>query len=304
MNIPIVVIATNEAEELQQWLDTVRALRVDQITPVPCVVDNGSSDGTSGVIWRAVKQGDLSEENVFWMPSNRGFASAQNHAFRRLGSRNQYRYVATLNIDAQAESTWLAKLVGDAEKSSAGVAMWGCCVLQPKPDHDRVSSAGHALRAKDGAFLDIDWNRRVGGNLFSSKPSFEPFAPCFAAALWSFDMLSSVGLSDNDQFLYYDDVDLAFKARILGWSARYVRDAIAYHPLPNSKHTHPKQRTFQIEGRLLMVSRYFPEPERSRVFSSSTLDERHILDSIDLRRKRQFGSEEERRSVFDAWANK
>lgn len=304
MKIPVVVVATNEAQDLQQWLDTVCALAVDQITPVPCVVDNGSSDGTSGVIWRAVKKGVLSKENVFWMPSNRGFASAQNHAFRRLGVQNEYRYVATLNIDAQAQSTWLAKLVGDAKRSSAKVGMWGSCILQPKPDDDRVSSAGHALRAEDGAFLDVDWNRRVGEDLFSNKPSFEPFSPCFAAALWSFDMLSSVGLPDNDQFLYYDDVDLAFKARIRGWSARYVRDAIAHHPLPNSKHTHPQQRRFQVEGRLLMVSRYFPEPARSRVFSSSTLDERHILDSIDLRRKMQFGSEKERRSVFDAWANK
>lgn len=304
MKIPVIAVATNEAQELRQWLDTLRMMPGDQATPVPCVVDNGSSDNTSGVIWHAVKEGILSKENVFWMPSNRGFALAQNHAFRQLGTRNEYRCVATLNIDAQAESNWLAKLVEEANKSPSDVGMWGCRVLQPKPDHDRISSDGHALRANDGAFLDVDWNRPVGGDLFSNKPSFEPFSPCFAAALWSFGMLSSVGLPDNDQFLYYDDVDLAFKARILGWSARHVSEAIAYHPLPNSKRTHPQQGRFQTQGRLLMVSRYFPEPERTRVLSSLTLEERHIFDSIDARRKRQFGSEEGRRKVFDVWANR
>ena len=304
MRIPVISVVTDEAGHLRDWLACIRRMNRHIVVPVPCVVDNGSSDETAGLLWSAIRQDQIDRNNVFWLPANRGFASAQNHALRQLGARNEHAYFATLNIDAEASSDWLENLVREARSSSSGVGMWGGRILQKWPLDNRVSSMGHALRARDGAFLDIDWNKPVDGDLDSNKPTFEPFCPCFAAALWSFEMVRDVGVPDNDQFLYYDDVDLAYKARLHGWSVRFVREAVAYHPLPNLKRTHDRQRLFQLEGRVLMACRYFPTPEREQVLATLTLAEREVLDGMPSKRKKQYGSEDMRKAVFQYWKNR
>lgn len=305
IKVPIVVVATNEGHFLRQWFQNVQGLERRGVEPIPCVVDNGSWDDTPGVIWDAVRKGEIAKENVFWMPANRGFASAQNYAIRCLGARNEYRYLATLNIDACADSQWLVLLVEAAEASgddSKRIGMWGGRILQPAPCSDRISSAGHTLRSSDGAFLDIDRDQPLSSSeLFSDRSDFEPFCPCFAAALWSIKMLEQAGLPDNDQFLYYDDVELAYKARILGWSAKFVKEALAYHPLPNSKKTLDKQRELQTRGRLLTVVRYFPDSERADIVLRLPRDQWELLAAIETRNKRAFRADAERRRVYEEW---
>lgn len=152
--------------------------------PIPCVADNASSDRTPGVLWNAIDAGRLAVENVLWLHRNFGFAAAQNQLIRRLGSRNQYRWFATLNIDATADPKWLERLVDAASTAQdSRVGMWGGPILEP--GGLRMSSAGHALRS-DGAFMDVDRNREIDGRLVSNTSGFEPFGPCFAASLWCF----------------------------------------------------------------------------------------------------------------------
>lgn len=117
-------------------------------------------------------------------------------------------------------------------------------------------------------------------------------------------MINDVGLPDNDQFLYYDDVDLAYRARLNHWSARYVSSAIAFHPLPNSKKPTKFVRRCQTAGRLMMVARYFPEPHRSRILDNLSAEGRDIYETIDKNRLKPVGTETERRRVFDEWKDR
>ena len=41
--------------------------------------------------------------------------------------------------------------------------------------------------------------------------------------------LRDVGLFDNAYFLYYEDLDLAWRGRFRGWTYRYVPEAVVYH---------------------------------------------------------------------------
>ncbi|MFH1821913.1 MAG: hypothetical protein ABH852_05700 [Methanobacteriota archaeon] len=207
-----------------------------------------------------------------------------------------------MNIDARADPFWLGRLVHAASNErDSQVGMWGGLILAP--NESRISSAGHTLR-EDGAFLDVDWNRDPVGDLKSNLPVFEPFCPCFAASLWSFSLIEEAGLPDSGQFLYYDDVELAYKARILGWRAAFVRDALAYHPMPNTKRTVDRQRQLQLRGKLLIVVRYFPD-SRARSFLLSLSDEeRELLSAVDARDRRSFKDDEHRAAVYNEWANK
>ncbi len=57
----------------------------------------------------------------------------------------------------------------------------------------------------------------------------EVFAACGAAALFRRSMLEEVGLFDEDFFMYYEDTDLSWRARLRGWKVMYVPGAVVRH---------------------------------------------------------------------------
>lgn len=57
----------------------------------------------------------------------------------------------------------------------------------------------------------------------------EVFAACGAAAIFRRAMLNEVGLFDEDFFMYYEDTDLSWRARLLGWKVMYVPSAVVRH---------------------------------------------------------------------------
>ena len=57
----------------------------------------------------------------------------------------------------------------------------------------------------------------------------EVFAACGASVLYRRTMLQDVGLFDEDFFMYYEDTDLAWRARLRGWKILYVPDSVVRH---------------------------------------------------------------------------
>lgn len=57
----------------------------------------------------------------------------------------------------------------------------------------------------------------------------EVFAGCGASLLIRREMLDQVGLFDDDFFMYYEDTDLAWRARLRGWKVFYAPQAIVRH---------------------------------------------------------------------------
>ena len=57
----------------------------------------------------------------------------------------------------------------------------------------------------------------------------EVFAGCGASLLLRRSMLDDVGLLDDDFFMYYEDTDLSWRARLKGWKVLYTPDAIVRH---------------------------------------------------------------------------
>jgi GT2 family glycosyltransferase len=55
------------------------------------------------------------------------------------------------------------------------------------------------------------------------------FAPCAAAALYRRDAFLAAGGYDESFFCYCEDLDLAYRLRLLGWTAVQVADAVVRH---------------------------------------------------------------------------
>lgn len=55
------------------------------------------------------------------------------------------------------------------------------------------------------------------------------FAGCGAGMLLRKEMLEDVGLFDEKYFMYYEDIDLSWRARLRGWDVFYAPEAIIRH---------------------------------------------------------------------------
>lgn len=57
----------------------------------------------------------------------------------------------------------------------------------------------------------------------------EVFAGCGASLLLRREMLDEIGWFDDDLFMYYEDTDLAWRARLRGWKVLYAPGALVRH---------------------------------------------------------------------------
>jgi len=87
----------------------------------------------------------------------------------------------------------------------------------------------------------------------------EVFAGCGAAALFRKAMLEDVGLFDEDFFMYYEDMDLSWRARRRGWRVLYVPEAVVRHVHAASSVEWSTFFMYHVErNRLLMLAKNAP----------------------------------------------
>ena len=101
---------------------------------------------------------------------------------------------------------------------------WYTVPLDGRP-FDVVNNVGTVL-ARDGYGADRGYLQRDHGQF--ENPEYV-FAWCGGAVLLTTRYLADVGLFDERLFLYYEDVELAWRGRERGWKYRYVPDSVVRH---------------------------------------------------------------------------
>jgi GT2 family glycosyltransferase len=178
------------------------------------IIDNGSTDGSLGTLhtnWPQVRTRSL--------PNNVGFAAANNLGFQMARGK----WIAPLNNDAFPETGWLASLLHAAEQSSE-FSFFASCLLSQN-DSGRIDGLGDIYHASGMAW------RKGHGEFFRPADALpgEVFGPCAAAALFHRAQVLDAGGFDEAFFCYHEDVDLAFRLRLLGYRCLYVPGARVTH---------------------------------------------------------------------------
>jgi GT2 family glycosyltransferase len=217
--VSVGLVTWNSARYLEGCLT---ALTRQSYGPIELViVDNASIDGSVALASK-LRTPDALIENT----NNEGFSRAHNRAIQR--SRGEY-YLA-LNPDVVLEPEYVARLValleGGERRGSAGGKLW--------------QAGGHAdLRLIDSTGLFLQRTRRqiLRGRGEVDRGQYERLEQVFgvdgAAPLYRRSMLEDVREADEyfDEsfFAYKEDVDLAWRARLLGWESWYDPGARAWH---------------------------------------------------------------------------
>lgn len=207
----IVIVNYNSGSRLQKC---VRALLAQTYRQWQCiVVDNASCD-------RSMKIAELRDPRFIslCLDTNTGFAAANNRAFDLVKAD----WFITLNPDAYPRYDWLEQLV-DATRRYPFAKMFGCTQLDAF-NHNILDGAGDCYHA-----VGVAWRGGYGQPAVSPYPEGEIFGPCAAAAMYEAQALRLAGGFDEDFFCYCEDVDLAFRLRLLGEYAVQIGSAVVYH---------------------------------------------------------------------------
>lgn len=202
---------------LEQCVASVRAQQHPAITLH--LWDNASDDAA-----RALAAGLAAPGELTCSATNLGFSGGHNQLIARSASD----YYLCLNPDAVLTPEYVARLVAALEAAPEAGSATGRLLRFDTPD--LLDSTGIVM-TRDQRHLDRGGDEPAEGR-FVDGPE-EIFGPSGAAALYRRAMLEDVAVDgevfDEDFFAYREDADLAWRARVQGWTSLYVPAAVAYH---------------------------------------------------------------------------
>lgn len=241
------------------------------------VVDNGSQDDSLGQIcdWARVQTGkpaskfsrvieytrqeteevqNIEEEDflkerkliIIKNEKNYGFAEGNNIGMRYALKDKEITRIALFNSDVKIAVNCLREMVQTLDSAKAV----GSC--QPKMflmDESRIIDALGMSFDQKGKALQVAYGIKDSGQYSVNQ---EIFGACAGAVLYKKEMLEQIGFFDEEFFAYYEDVDLALRARLAGWKTMYAGRAIVYH-----KHSATLGENSPFKRYLIERNRYY-----------------------------------------------
>ena len=219
--------------------------RVHQVT-----VDG--EDVTEYVLWEQLAYGPEGEgEGRFrWVrPSGAMLVPVDLH-----GRPTEGPFRLGLRLAAEAAKAVEVGWEGGGATVKATPEVAGAEVVLPAgvPLVDVLNNAGSKVFA-DGYGADRAYQEPDRGQYERAE---EVFTFCGAAVCFRSGALREAGFFDDDFFLYYEDTDLAWRLRALGWSIRYEPRAVVRHIHSASSKEWSPLFTFHVDrNRLLMLTK-------------------------------------------------
>ncbi|MEA2191319.1 MAG: hypothetical protein QOI73_1440 [Solirubrobacteraceae bacterium] len=214
MLVSAIVVSYDACELLLECLQSlVDALGEVEGDSEIIVVDNHSRDGAP----QAARE-RFPGLHIVELPDNVGFAGAVNVGVR------------------QTSGTWVLLLNNDATIEPRAVG----ALLDAASGHDDVGSLATQMRFTRGGEINsagigvdrlgVAFDRHIGRPPQAGEPDVtEVFGASAGGALMRRSMLEHIGGFDESLFMYLDDVDVAWRARMRGWRCLYVPKAIVHH---------------------------------------------------------------------------
>jgi len=188
------------------------------------IADNGSTDGSQEAIttkFQQMKFQGWSNLILIKIKENLGHSAGTNRAYEKISPES--KYVFKLDNDTKVEPQCLKELIKVME-SDRNIGS-----SQPKLllfyDSKIIDGLGIVLD-QNGNAIQVGYKTKDEGQY---NKLMEIFGACSGAAMYRKKMLDEIGFFDEDFFAYFDDVDLALRAKLRGWKCIYVPGAIVYH---------------------------------------------------------------------------
>ena len=242
-----VVIVNFNGERLLP--DCLAALRAQTLAPAEVLVaDNGSRDGSLALL-----RAHHPHVGVLELDRNHGFAGGANRGV----AVTRAPWVCVLNSDATPQPDWLQRLMAAPRDAKT----WALGSVLVSAATGRIESAGDQYAPQGYAY------KLLRDRPLSELPSepYPVFAAPGAAPVFRRDVFEQLGGYEERFFLYYEDVDLAFRAVLAGYHALLVPDARVVHRLGATTKSLARARFYVARNSVWCAARCLPEARPLRL---------------------------------------
>lgn len=240
--LAIIVLNWNGADDAIACIESLAVQSNEALDII--LVDNDSHDDSVQILQNYI---DTNTISIHFIKNgvNSGFTGGNNIGFS-YALEQGYEYIGTLNPDATADKNWSASLVSELENNpDAGIATG----ILARSDRKTVDSTGDfyttwgipSPRGRDSLLSD------------APKSSEYVFGSTGGGFIMRAEVLKDIGYFDEKFFMYFEDVDLCFRAQLAGYRVRYTPGAIAYHKLSASTNKVPGLAVYNTFKNLPML---------------------------------------------------
>nr|WP_297873819.1 glycosyltransferase family 2 protein [uncultured Blautia sp.] len=209
--VSVIIPNFNGKQYLKNCLDAMKRQVYRDFEVI--LVDNGSEDGSADYV-----REHYPEVHVLTLQENRGFCGGVNAGIQA----SESPYVVLLNNDTIAEKYFLKNLVSFM-KEHPGTFSCQAKMLKLQ-DRDKIDDAGNYYCALGWAFADGKGKPETRYNREKRV-----FSACAGAAIYDKRLLEKTGLFDEVHFAYLEDLDIGYRARLLGYENWFCPKARVYH---------------------------------------------------------------------------
>ena len=240
--LAVIVLNWNGSDDA---IECIESLTKQTLKPTIIIVDNNSSDNSVSVFEKYISTHKKESIVLIKNPDNLGFAGGINTGL--VYARKQgFEYIGVLNPDAIADKKWCRALVDElSSQPKCGIATG---ILQRR-DSKTLDTTGDFYTTWG---LPGPRNRDEPIKNAQSKPG-EVFGATGGGAIYRAAMFDDIDMFDEDFFMYYEDVDLSFRAQLAGWKVRFTPKAIAYHKVGASSKKVPGLAVYNTFKNLPLV---------------------------------------------------
>jgi GT2 family glycosyltransferase len=233
LRVSIIIVNYNAKEKLVRCLESV--LRSSEPDCEVIVVDNNSSDGIADLIETYFR-----DVRLIRSQTNLGFGAGNNLAAREAHGE----YFVFLNPDTLVQQGWLEALLAPFDSDPRVGLVTSKILLADEPE--RINTCGNAVH-----FTGLTLCRGLGQPREAFNKMEEVDAVSGAAFAIRYELFAALQGFEEDAFLYMEDTDLSWRARLMGWRCVYAPDSVALHHY--NLRIGPEKVFYQERNRYLML---------------------------------------------------
>jgi len=178
------------------------------------IVDNESTDETDALIARLAPRA-----RRFRHADNRGWAGGNNTAIAA-ALREGFDDVVMLNMDTVVDRAWLSELVAAAQARPEIHILQSTILLHGTT---QINSIGNRIH-----YLGHGYCQGYGSAHPSPAPAVIDYASG-AAMLIKREVFERIGLFRDAYFMYYDDLEFCWRARLAGFRVGLAERSVCHH---------------------------------------------------------------------------